>query len=233
MDGYDLWFTRDERRSRAAALRPALYDHGACPFVAPRDPEGLGTWLGVNASGLTVGLGNGTALRQAPADSESRGRIVWHLLAEPGIDAARRRLDEEPLSRTRPFILLLLAPGAAALLVHWDGLRLRHEVVDGSGVLLSTSSLGPAVESLRRSRIESDAGGVWTPDRVEAIHRSSGGSSPSAVCVERPDVSSVSLSRIRVGGGMAEFVYTPGVPSRTNPDAPMSLRLQSAGIRVS
>jgi hypothetical protein len=156
---------------------------------------------------------------------------VWNLLSEPGIEAARRRLENEPLSRTRPFILLLLAPSASARLVHWDGRSLWDEVVDGSGVLLSTSSLGPAVEGLRRAGIEFDAGGVWTPERVESIHRSPGGSSPRAVCVERPEVSSVSMSRIRVGGGVAAFVYTPGVPSRTNPDAPMLLALQGVGAR--
>src|SRR5262249_50292824 len=42
--GFELWFSRDERRSRAPARPPALTHTGGTQVLAPRDPEGGGTW---------------------------------------------------------------------------------------------------------------------------------------------------------------------------------------------
>ena len=56
-EGYDLFFTRDEQRSRPPAEAPRINEavEGAS-YLAPTDPQGGGTWIFVNEHGLTGAL---------------------------------------------------------------------------------------------------------------------------------------------------------------------------------
>jgi uncharacterized protein with NRDE domain len=69
---------RDERLDRAS--RGPLIWPGPPRFVAPRDEVAGGTWLGVNAHGLFVGVTNRAAHPRDPA-RRSRGALVVEALA--------------------------------------------------------------------------------------------------------------------------------------------------------
>ncbi|MDT8321298.1 MAG: NRDE family protein [Xanthomonadales bacterium] len=56
--GYVLRFNRDERRERSPAAPPAALQRGGMRFLAPRDGAAGGSWLLVNAAGLSIGLLN-------------------------------------------------------------------------------------------------------------------------------------------------------------------------------
>lgn len=70
--GYALWFNRDERRTRPPGLPPAAAAAGDMPYLAPIDAEAGGTWLAVNAAGVTVGLLNHYAADAARAAEAAR-----------------------------------------------------------------------------------------------------------------------------------------------------------------
>src|SRR5580700_6303093 len=71
---------RDERLDRLATP-PRLWP-GAMPFVAPRDEVAHGTWLGINAAGLFVGITNRFGVPADPTKA-SRGGIVLDALSAP------------------------------------------------------------------------------------------------------------------------------------------------------
>lgn len=115
---------RDERKDRPSS--PPRVWHDPVPFLAGRDEEAGGTWLGANREGLVIGLTN--QWTGAPPDPHrlSRGGIVRELLQTQNLEGALARLERLDASRTNPFLLLLAdAEGRA----HWasstDQLRAR------------------------------------------------------------------------------------------------------------
>ena len=100
-EGYELFFNRDEARTRLPALPPRVQRRDGVEFLSPLDADAGGTWLGVNAYGLTVGLLNGRADAPAPAAPRSRGLLVLDLLDAARSADVERRLQAADLSRTR------------------------------------------------------------------------------------------------------------------------------------
>ena len=73
---------RDERRTRPAALAPRVHDLGGRRALFACDPQGGGTWIGVNDVGLIVTLLNvlGPPRGQQGHARRSRGLVVRELL---------------------------------------------------------------------------------------------------------------------------------------------------------
>ncbi|MEE8556561.1 MAG: NRDE family protein, partial [Myxococcota bacterium] len=72
---------RDEYLSRPAAPPALVRAEGpeGIPRVAPQDLEAGGTWMGVNARGLFVGLTNRPSTRR-DRNRRSRGKLVMDAL---------------------------------------------------------------------------------------------------------------------------------------------------------
>lgn len=49
--GYQVFFNRDEQRSRALALPPAIYDRQGVAVMMPLDPQGQAVGLALISSG--------------------------------------------------------------------------------------------------------------------------------------------------------------------------------------
>ena len=97
---------RDEFFARPAAP-PARFvpGDGKLAFVAPQDLEAGGTWMGLNARGLFVGLPN----RPVPArdrSARSRGLLVLDALGEPTAAGAAETVERACEERHSPFNLL-------------------------------------------------------------------------------------------------------------------------------
>jgi len=89
---------RDECLARPAAPPHVTDMQSGEPFVAPQDLEAGGTWIGVNAARLLIGLtdrtdtaGPGGATQQ-PHVYRSRGLLVRDLLLMSSVAAVRERL---------------------------------------------------------------------------------------------------------------------------------------------
>jgi hypothetical protein len=127
---------RDEFLKRPAAS-PSLWDEG---WLAPRDLEAGGTWLGLNPRGLFVGVTNRAGLPRA-ADRRSRGLLVTAALRAPDAATLHRQLAALPAHRYNGFHLAY-ADGTAAGLTWNDGDQLHQEWLGLGLHVITERSLG-------------------------------------------------------------------------------------------
>lgn len=113
---------RDEFLARPAAP-PEISADGR--WLAPRDLQAGGTWLGINAAGLFVGVTNRSA---GPRDDarRSRGLLVLDALESADASALHRRLAALDPSAYNGFHLAY-ADGTFAGMTWSDGSTLRQE----------------------------------------------------------------------------------------------------------
>ncbi len=142
-DGYSVWFNRDERVTRKPAFSPRRHERSGVSFVAPTDAEAGGTWIGVNAFGVTVCLANryGSTIRPSPSDRVSRGLLVLSVLNLPTQQAARSAVECVDLTRYEPFTLGIFETESPPLMLAWDGETLAHATSPKAGLLLTSSAV--------------------------------------------------------------------------------------------
>lgn len=172
---------RDELRGRPAS--PPRRWEGE-PFVAPRDDQAGGTWLGLTRGGMFVGVTN-----RFPSERhltrESRGTLVLEALRAPSAQALRESL--EGLSATRFNTFHLLYADAQAAFVTWsDGAAVRHDALAPGLHVVTERSLGG--DDQGRAQLINQAwpllereGGVPTPRALQELL------AKPAVCVDLPE----------------------------------------------
>lgn len=177
---------RDELRERPA-LSPSHWERE--DFVAPRDQEAGGTWLGLTKTGLFVGVTNRYPSVKHPG-RESRGKLVVEALRAKSARELRATLQSLPVERFNTFHLLY-ADFDGAFVTWSDGAALHHrELGDGVHVVTERSLGGDdqGREDIVRHAwptLETDADGVPTPRALQTL-MSTG--VPAGVCVDIPDL---------------------------------------------
>lgn len=235
-DGYIVWHNRDESTARLPGAPPSVVQRGGLSALAPRDGQAGGTWIGVNELGLTLGIANlypaeGIAAGGMPPPGlVSRGRIIDDLLGAADSPEAVRQLGAMDLGVFAPFTLAVMDPESLPSLHRWDGGRLASRVVEGTGLLLTSSGAGSAAEERRREAYERHAPGpAPAAELIEALHRSELPElGPDSFCMHRGVAATVSLTRVEVGANTVRMIYTPGPPCRTGPMPALSLRRRAA-----
>lgn len=172
--------------------RPASGPHKwrGLPFVAPRDDQAGGTWLGVTTSGMFVGVTN-RFLAPKHDERESRGALVVEALRAPDAKTLHARLSSLPATRFNAFHLLYV--DATNAFVTWsDGDTVRQQVLAPGLHVVTERSLG-GDDRARTALIEerwpevSPNGSTPTP---EALQRLLGATRPDdplgGVTVEAP-----------------------------------------------
>ncbi|MEM8993896.1 MAG: NRDE family protein [Acidobacteriota bacterium] len=216
--GYELFFNRDELRSRRPALPPRRIERDGVEILTPVDADAGGSWLTSNAYGVTVALLNRYGVK-APAKPDltprrSRGQLVLDLASGAGRFQVTERLRRFDLGAYPPFTLLVLEVGRGPVTAAWDGRRL--DPVTAPDPPLVSSSYD--VDLVTRSRLD-----LWRrtvdpddADTLAAFHRSHwptrGAASP---CMHRDDARTVSSTHLRVTAGLVEMRYADGPPCRT------------------
>lgn len=215
--GYELYFNRDEKLTRAKGLAPRRFERAGRAWIAPLDPDGGGSWIGVNDRGVTLALLNG--YRRADETARvwrSRGLLVQELFDLERADQLTLRLRALELGEYRSFSLLALDRDACALTATWDGAQLAFQARESACAPLCSSSLDPTgatkarqalFEELRRER-----GGVDSEllREFHASHAPERG--PLSPCMHRADAQTQSFSRVRVEGDEAQFEHHDGAP---------------------
>ncbi len=204
---YQLWFNRDEQRTRPAALPPRLHSENGAHWLCPIDPKGNGTWLSVNTQGLTVCLlNNYIALAPATPAHLSRGALV--LACAPARDlAAVDHLVREPRWQSLPgFFLLALAADGQARLWTWDCRQLTR--TDHPDSPLTTSAFAPARIIAERKAVFRQLAATSDADLPNTFHNQHDPArSAESVLMSRPDATTVSQSRIEVSPTRIAFHY--------------------------
>lgn len=226
--GYTLWHSRDERRSRGPGLPPEFGSSGeGVSWIAPRDTDAGGTWVGVNTRGVTIGIAN-LFLRLPPLPPDrklSRGLLVRDLLDSRSVAEAEERVGRVDLSWFEPFTLAAVDEAGIPRLLRWDRTQLRLVAPLGPVLLVTSAGPGAGIERRRKELFEREsAAGHLTGERLEALYRAPPTPDGVGLCVQRPEVGTVSLTRVDVRTGAVSLTYTPGPPCRVPAGRAITLR---------
>lgn len=214
--GYELFFNRDERRSRGPA-RPPTLRAGSPRIVAPTDADAGGSWIAVNDRGLTVCLLNGYQSGDRTGTFVSRGQIVLELARQRDVAAALAVLERQEVRRLRSFQILAIDPHEQGTRT-WDGERLGPvESPSADEVVVSSSFLWVEVCRSRRETFRQIVDGkhrAAVHRRAHASHLPERG--PSSICMHREDARTVSFSHVVVDREAVRFSYLDDAPCRAS-----------------
>jgi uncharacterized protein with NRDE domain len=146
---------RDEALDRPS--EPPGRHHGSLGFVAPRDLDAGGTWVGVNDAGVFVGITN-RWVDVEEGGERSRGLLVRDALNTTSAEEAARLVERSVREHQYDGFNLVLADEAAAVLVEWDGrLRVRN-LSPGVHVVVNVGADGEFFEPERRPEMGPEQG---------------------------------------------------------------------------
>jgi uncharacterized protein with NRDE domain len=129
---------RDEQLDRSSSP-PRLWADRPVPLIAPVDEVGRGTWLGLNAHGVFVGITNRFGTQPPRRDRRSRGLLVLDALEEADARSAARRAAAHDASVHNRFNLLAVDRRGVYLVVN-DGEHIRRiQLATGLHVLTERS----------------------------------------------------------------------------------------------
>jgi len=217
--GYHLFVNRDERRERRPAQPPRALRAGALAALAPADGDHGGTWIAVNARGVSASLLNGPP-PELPHGSDTatyvtRGQVPLRLVAAESAATARALLSGLDLGAFRPFVVAVLDP-REMFVAHWTGAELTLDAAPPRPPLVSSSFATAAVRAERTAlfaRLVPDGAEGDPVERHLAFHRSHDPRpGPCSPCMHRPDARTVSRSWIDVGPTEIRFRYVDGPP---------------------
>ena len=222
-DGVRLLCNRDERRDRTPARPPKLIRCGNRTAIVPVDPDGGGSWIGVNDAGLAIALINRPA-GCGSRGAESRGLIVTRLLRESSLEGCASATSTMDARRYQPFRLVAVQAGRA-LLADADGSRVCRRAFDVSQPRMLTSSSvdAAATAAFRGERFQTIVLAA-RGDRAAAqqqFHCQKDPERPSvSVLMSRAEARTVSRTTVDLGPRAAYFLYEPldasGGPVRCN-----------------
>mgnify|MGYP002630953063 CR=1 FL=1 len=208
--GYEVFFNRDELRTRLPEQAPALRQAEGYQYIAPEDGDHHGTWLAVNTYGVTYALLNyydrdkgfdGVATR-------SRGLLPQLLAAlrAPELDSLLEHMGS--LEGFRPFHFVALVPDGRMLYWAWDGGKLKARPLTAADCPLTTSSFQTEAVVADRRKAYRKLGSE--PDSAALLEYHRGTSALGAafgVCMQRPDAQTMSTSHIVVTETKVHYHY--------------------------
>jgi hypothetical protein len=213
--GIRLMCNRDERRDRPPALAPGRERLGDRAAVFPRDPQGGGSWIGVNDAGLVVSVLN-WPVRPQHEDTTgfvSRGLLVPYLLQHARLDALVGSLAAFDSKPYRPFRVVAAQRGRVVVAAG-RGARVAVRPLDGSRPLIVTSSsihsdrASAARRALFRRSVLLANGSRFEAQRAFHDHRWT--SAPEiSVVMSRQESRTVSRTSVDVGSQRICLTYEP------------------------
>jgi len=205
--GYQLFFNRDEQRTRPQAIAPLVNDTLNAAY--PIDPTGGGTWIAVHQSGVSLALLNYYQAQVDPTlkSFTSRGVIIPRLLES--VQDIHQQLMTMDLSCFQAFQLCVFDSDLSLSNKHsglaqqyvWNGKQLIHSILKADSSLPVTSS-GVDFETVSTYRKQHflNAIDVHTSSVDDYIqyHQHQGESGKCSVKMFRDDAKTVSFTHIAV-----------------------------------
>lgn len=207
--GYELFFNRDEQRSRAQALAPIVNQE--LNAIYPIDPIGKGTWIAVHQSGLSIALLNYYQAEKlaSEGDFKSRGEIILALLKNPGDVIGT--LEGMSLNCYQPFQLCIF-PSNLTLTnerlhcFQWDGESLK-EIQQTLPITSSGIDYDAVYQARKITFSELVVDENPKPLQLLNYHQSQQLDGKLSVKMSREDAMTVSFSRIDISNNI-EFEYS-------------------------
>lgn len=211
--GYDLFFNRDEQRDRPTAESPKLFrDLAGLAYLAPIDPQGGGTWVFLNALGLTGAVLNAYEVDSPPdlKNPASRGQLLRSLSHSANVGAFKFELSIRlQQSAYPPCYLFALDRQHATGIWLWTGERLETLPIPALN-FFTTSGFQPDDVRARREQAFKQTLGEppHDPDALEAFHRDAKSHLTAFdIRMSRSDARSVSYTRVRLRGDCGTMDY--------------------------
>lgn len=237
-ESYEVFFNRDELKTRLPELCPAVCVREGVKYIAPQDTDSGGTWILVNENGLTVGL-----LNQYPANAKSpltprvsRGVLMKSLADCQTVQEVGERLAVADLAHSMPFMIFAISVEAGAMVWTWDT-HVLHRMEDAESQLPHTSSSFRTEEVVRARRhlfLNSlmEREDSLSPSFFQDYHRIAFKDEGAyAVCMEREDARTVSYCHIQVGlEKPIAFHYAPRSKVKNGFEPVTSVELQSHSL---
>ncbi len=207
--GYQLFFNRDEKRTRAIAQPPRYHQQYRAVFGV--DPEGNGTWLACREDGLSLAILNyyqGVSQYEA-AHYTSRGQLILSLLQQRNIAQA---MHELAYTDYRPFQLVAFP---ASLTLHkpyihrwiYDGQHVQYSQLTQPMITSSSVDID-VVTSHRLARFQQiHQHQAISENSLKQFHYSTDSVSHLGVKMVRDDAHTVSISHIGVDSTVVAFHY--------------------------
>ncbi len=139
-----IYFNRDEMKTRPRAKPLSAHTTGGTSWLGCIDPVGGGTWLGVNAYGVAVGLLNyyhaGNVKEAIAGGSTSRGQLVVHLLGQGRAQKMETVMDSCSVHAYQPFHCFVIQREGGGHIWTWNGQQLIKDRIEDAPWFYSSSS---------------------------------------------------------------------------------------------
>jgi hypothetical protein len=227
-----LAMNRDEKRSRATALPPAIVDLTERHAIFPREPDG-GTWIAVNDAGICLALINWHRIEREPVRSVvSRGQVVAALAGKSSAQEIIDGFANLPLPQLRPFRLIVVVPSEEVVLeFRWNLELLQTRRHAWEPQHWFSSGYDEWTAEAERSRTCAAARGhspmknlTWLR-RLHRSHKPKRG--PFSICMHRSKAATVSYAEVAVSSRRVVMHYKNGPPC-----APRSTMTKSLALRL-
>ena len=199
---YEIFFNRDELLTREEEIHPSIYKKGAVQFLAPADPQGQGTWIGVNDRGIALCV-----------QYKSRGQLLWSLLGLESLQDVIDQLKAQDLNEFLEFRILGFSLRESVCMIQFNDGELKINTdANNSYPVTSSSFQSQVVQDGRIKYFEETVG--WskelTAEILDKYHKSTHPQlGPYSVCMKRDNACTKSYSRILVTEDKAIFTYHP------------------------
>ena len=210
---FEVFFNRDEKKTRPLAEEPRVHELNGVRFLSPRDPAGGGTWMLANEFGVVLCLLNRWHEETGEAVSwRSRGQLVWSLADVPNAEAVAERLAGASLAETRPLSLFVCDP---VELRGWDWTAGQLREAHPEMPVTSSSWRFEEVAGARREKFAML--GASDPAALSGYHAGDAVATAHTVRMCRPDAQTMSRSEVRVGPGEIRWRYLSEQPDLAGP----------------
>jgi hypothetical protein len=214
---------RDENRSRAKGLLPAIRNINRQRVLYPSEPSG-GTWIALNDEGVSFALINWYSVTaKVEGHTVSRGTVIPSIGAANSSALAHAGLTDLPLSRMNPFRLIgVFADSQEIIEWRWDLRRLTRKRLRWRAQQWISSGFDECKAQKIRSTTFRKALNQKTAlslPWLRRLHRSHAPRrGPFSICMHREDSVTVSYTEICFSRNRATMKHANGPGCSTSPE---------------
>lgn len=215
-NGYQVFFNRDEQKTRALAMPPRQYQVNGVDIIMPLDPTGGGSWISINEFGLSLCLLNNYQGIVPDGPLISRGLLLKNMSSSRNIVQLTEAFHRLELSSFAPFTLLAFAPNltqhnGVVVAYKWDGVQ--QSIVETDSPLFSSGVDLARVQAYRQAKYDQLISTGKNQQNLLMFHSHHHSEQPHlGTCMHRSGAHTVSFTHLRNRHGQASMFYVPGAP---------------------